>query len=155
MDTVRHCRSDFTSAGASSLEAYELGQRPARVASYSVWRPLKRITRDPLALLSWKSPGSPFTQDFKKFTYRAKSESQGEYMLEAMMIQKPKAEGDHEWYFVPDQEQNEVLMIKFADTESAWDESISGGCGHGSPLLEGAEDEMPRESIEARILAFW
>jgi hypothetical protein len=160
------------------------------VAAYSVWRPLKRVTRDPIALLNWiererdRAPAQAesgllsgcndngnndddgddgngngnrrrdITRDLHAFDYRAKGHK-GDYLLEAYMISKPARAEDHEWYYVPDQEPHEVWMFKFADTESQYDDRIAACCGHGSPLVLGTEGADPRESVEARVLAFW
>ncbi len=153
LDTVRYCRGDMASAGADAIKAIDAGERPPRVAAYSVWRPLKPVTRDPVAVLDWKSPGD-ITKDLHAFDYRAVG-YKGDYLLEAYMMSKPKNQDDHEWYFVPEQKPHEVLMFKFADTESQYDSEVAGACGHGSPFIVGTEDEEPRESIEARVLAFW
>lgn len=143
----------MTAAGAETIKALDNGERPPRVAAFSVWRPLKRVTRDPIAVLNWTSPGD-IKQCFCPFDYRSKG-WKGEYSLEAYMLTKPEKPEDHEWYFVPEQMPHEVLVFKFADTESQYDPNISIGCGHGSPFLVGSEKEEARESIEARVLAFW
>ncbi|KIW67783.1 hypothetical protein PV04_07012 [Phialophora macrospora] len=175
LDTVRHCRADISAAGADALAALDAGTRPPRVAAYSVWRPLKRVTRDPIAVLNWSGGGAGggagagapvaeaehgrsgdkiITRDLRPFDYRAKG-YQGDYLLEAYMISKPARAEDHEWFYAPDQEPHEVWVFKFADTESQYDDRVAACCGHGSPVVVGTEGEDPRESIEARVLAFW
>ncbi|KIW91169.1 uncharacterized protein Z519_08064 [Cladophialophora bantiana CBS 173.52] len=152
-DTIKYCRADFAEAGAEAIKAYEAGNRGPRVAAYSVWRPLKTVKRDPIAVLNWKSPGN-IHNDLHTFDYRAKG-FQGEYLLEAYTISRPQKPADHEWYYVSEQKPHEVMMIKFADTDSEHDKDVAAAGGHGSPFVVGTEDEEPRESIEARVLAFW
>jgi hypothetical protein len=125
------------------------------------------VTRDPIAFLNWTSPSpsqspsesssdsssSPpgrITKDFHTWDYRAKGH-QGEYLVEAYMISRPERAEEHEWFFVPDQMPHEVLVFKFADTESQFDLEVAACCGHGSPFLVGSEREEARESIEARV----
>ena len=71
------------------------------------------------------------------------------------MISKPEKLEDHEWYFVPKQKPSEVLglslRIRTVNLMRGW----WGACGHGSPFILGTEGEEARESIEARVLAFW
>jgi hypothetical protein len=148
-DTIRHCRADMADAGAGAIAALDAGERPPRVAAYSVWRPLKPVTRDPIALLNWTSPGG-VTKDLRAFDYRAKG-YKGDYLLEAYMISKPERAEDHEWFYVSRQESHEVLVFKFADSESEYDRDVAAACGHGSPFLVGTEGEDARESIEARV----
>ncbi|OAP60994.1 hypothetical protein AYL99_05998 [Fonsecaea erecta] len=152
-DTIKHCRADFAEAGAEAIKAHEAGSRGPRVAAYSVWRPLKTVKRDPIAVLDWKSPGN-IQDDLCAFDYRAKG-YEGEYMLEAYTISRPAKLEDHQWYYVSEQKPHEVMMIKFADTESEIDKDVAVAGGHGSPFVMGTEDEEPRESIEARVIAFW
>ncbi|KAJ9607576.1 hypothetical protein H2200_007654 [Cladophialophora chaetospira] len=153
LDTVRYCREDMSLAGTEALKAIDAGKRPPRVAAYSVWRPLKPVIRDPIAILNWTSPGD-ITKDLRAFDYRAKG-YKGDYLLEAYTIAKPKNLENHEWYYVSEQKPHEVLMFKFADTESQYDPEVAVACGHASPMVIGTEKEDPRESIEARVLAFW
>lgn len=53
---------------------------------------------------------------------------------------------------MPEQKQDEVLIIKFADTAAETDPNVAACCPHASP---GAEEKEERPSIECRILAFW
>ena len=149
INTVRHCRADMVDAGAEALKALDAGERPPRFAAYSIWRPLKPVTRDPIAVLNWNSPGD-ITKDLHAFNYRAKG-FEGDYLLEGSTLTKPERPEDHEWFHVSEQKPHEVLMIKFADSESDFDKDVAAGCGHGSPFIVGSEDEEPRESIEARV----
>lgn len=59
------------------------------------------------------------------------------------------------WYWLPEQQADEVLFIKLADTQSEVDASVALGSPHVSLGLEGMEAEEPRNSIECRITAFW
>ncbi|OQV09277.1 hypothetical protein CLAIMM_13413 [Cladophialophora immunda] len=153
LDTIKYSRADMAEAGAEAIKAHDAGTRGPRVAAYSVWRPLKTVKRDPIAVLDWKS-STNIQKDLHAFDYRA-SGFQGEYLLEAYTISRPENLEDHRWYYVSEQKPHEVMMIKFADTDSEHDKDVAAAGGHGSPSVLGTEGQEPRESIEARVLAFW
>jgi len=163
-DTVRHCRFDISAVGKSAIEAWDSssendqGEAP-RVAAYSIWRPLRTVERDPLAVALY---GSIEKDDFLPVPYRALSESNedGEYIMEALIVKPPKDDVSLEkqkWYIVPNQTPDEVLIIKFADTGAEKDpENVAGFAAHASPAVEGISDDTEvRESVEVRIIAFW
>lgn len=182
---IRHCRADFRAAGATHLAALDdstatTGDRvdssicersdasvqaakAQRIAAYSIWRPLAKVTRDPIAVLDWQSARP---ERWRRFDYRSTG-YEGEFLLEGCAINAPEEkklgvqgaeEGEEEkeqrWYYVKEQMPDEVMVIKFADSEGMLDEGVAGGCGHGSPAIVGQDGET-RESVEARVLAFW
>lgn len=151
-ETIRHCRADFAEAGAAHLAALDAndGSRGPRVAAYSVWRPLKPVTRDPIAVLDFKT-ATP--AKWKPFDYRSTG-YRGDFLLEACAINAPDEDEEQDWYYVSEQKPDEVLLIKFADSESEVDPKVAAGCGHGSPAIVGQQGDT-RESIESRVLAFW
>ena len=141
-------------AAQEALDAEENGTEPKRYAAYSVWRPIKQVKRDPLAVADWRTT-DPHT--FKHVEYRATSNvlESGEYMLE-QRTQTPEAkDSGQRWYCKPNQNVDDVLILKFADTASERDPKLSAGCAHCSPILPGVENEEPRMSVEARVMAFW
>lgn len=56
------------------------------------------------------------------------------------------------WYWIPEQQPDEVLIIKFADTAAELDPSIARCCAHGSAVASGTEAEEARSSIECAFL---
>ncbi len=90
--------------------------------------------------------------------YRATSNvlESGEYMLE-QLTQTPQAKDSRQrWYCKTDQEPDDVLILKFADTATERDPKMSALCAHCSPVVHGvADDAEPRMSVEARVMAFW
>jgi hypothetical protein len=187
---IRHCRADFRAAGATHLAALDdsvtttgvrvdnsicersdasvQAAKAQRIAAYSIWRPLAKVTRDPIAVLDWQSARP---ERWRRFDYRSTG-YEGEFLLEGCAINAPEerdldgkesGENDGEevmekreqlWYYVKEQMPDEVMVIKFADSEAVRDTGVAGGCGHGSPAVEGQGGET-RESVEARVLAFW
>jgi GA4 desaturase len=152
--TARYCRKDITAAAQEALDAEDNGTEPKRYAAYSVWRPLKAVKRDPLAVADWRTVDPSTLQAIE---YRATSNvlESGEYMLE-QRTQTPDAKSTRQkWFCKPNQQTDDVLILKFADTATEKDPKIAASCVHCSPVLHGAQDEEPRMSVEARVIAFW
>ena len=89
--------------------------------------------------------------------FRALSEmnDSAEYSMQALMGSPPKKPEKQRWYWMPEQTEEDVLIIKFADSAAVDGGAIAGGCLHTSPIIEGTEHEEVRESVEARIYVFW
>ena len=154
--------------GAEVIAALEQAERTGepyngpRFASYSLWRPLSPPKRDPLAVAKW---GSIPRRDYRPFEYRFPTEGgHGEFNLEAYLVRPAtdadgkkdqKAYAEHKWYWLPEQRPDELLVIKLSDSEAEKDETCCPGTAHASPMIRGTEDELPRESIETRVFAFW
>lgn len=152
--TARYCRTDITAAAQEALDAEDNKTEPRRYAAYSVWRPIKPVKRDPLAVADWRTT-DPKT--LYPIEYRATSNvlDSGEYMLE-QLTQLPEAkESGQKWYCKPNQSPDDVLILKFADTASEHNAKIAAGCAHCSPVVHGTDGEEPRMSVEARVMAFW
>ncbi|KAJ9603887.1 hypothetical protein H2200_011409 [Cladophialophora chaetospira] len=140
--------------GKSLREEYATSGLGPRWALYSIWRPIKRIRRDPLALgdartflqsdyvpVIVKSPNLGISEDSKE-THDVES-----YLARWSSGQK--------WYFISEQEPEEVLVIGLFDSDRDKETVAAGGTLHSSVDLEGTEDEEPRESLELRCLAIW
>ncbi|KAF2769756.1 hypothetical protein EJ03DRAFT_351027 [Teratosphaeria nubilosa] len=158
-DTFRMCRRDITAAAKEIVEAEDARAQGAvvrvpRYASYSVWRPLKPVKRDPIAVLDWRTLDK---SELVAHEFRALSEmtEDGEYMIEAYMALPPKLPDKQKWYWMSEQKPDEVLIIKFGDSKSEEDETVAGGCVHSSPIIPGTENEEVRQSVEVRVYAFW
>ncbi|KAK5173939.1 uncharacterized protein LTR77_002620 [Saxophila tyrrhenica] len=153
--TARHCRRDIAAAAQEALDAEDKQTVPKRYAAYSVWRPIKPVERDPLAVADWRTTSA---ETLVPIEYRATSNvlESGEYMLE-QVTQSPKAkDSGQKWYCKTDQTPDDVLILKFADTASERDLKMAAGCVHCSPVLDGVGDDVePRMSVEARVMAFW
>ncbi|KIW07359.1 uncharacterized protein PV09_02205 [Verruconis gallopava] len=127
-----------------------------RWAMFSIWRPLKRVTRDPLAFADRRSfPRTDYVPvDLVEPTGKALR-----HMYPAEM-KSHKAEtllaygsDNHEWCWVWDMEPEEVVVIQLFDSEA----EKRGYCGvmHSSVDVPETEHEPARESIEVRCTAFW
>ncbi|KAK3620614.1 hypothetical protein LTR22_025515 [Elasticomyces elasticus] len=154
-DSVRYCRKDICAAAVEALKAEDEGvENVPRYAAFSVWRPVKPVKRDPLAVCDWRTLDK---SEFQGTVYRALSDvtPDGEYMLEANAVLPSKKPEQQRWYWMPEQKEDDVLIIKLADTAAEKDPSIAGGCPHLSPIIPSTEDEEARCSVECRVFAFW
>lgn len=152
--TARYCRQDIKAAAQEALDAEDNNTELKRYAAYSIWRPIKPVKRDPLAVADWRTVN---VDTWIPVEYRATSNvlESGEYMLEQYTQTPAAKDSGQRWYCKPNQSPEDVLFIKLSDTASERDPKIAGGCAHCSPILQGVEDEEPRMSVEARVMVFW
>lgn len=123
-----------------------------RYGTFSVWRPLKPVHRDPLVFSDATTVAS---EDMVPMAFRQPGFDQ-EFLTTAYVLKpSPKTE-QQKWYWLPKQRPDEVVIIKFTDTEAQNDGSgICAGIPHGSAQIDGTECHEVRESIEVRVLAVW
>lgn len=156
--TARDCRHDIREVAREALDAEDARGRGEdvsvpRYAAYSVWRPIKTVKRDPLAVADCRTLDK---SELMRDEYRALSDNaKGEYMMENWVLLPPKEKGRAKYYWLPEQQPDEVLILKFADTQADEDPNVAMCCAHGAAEIPGTEEEEPRMSIECRVLAFW
>ncbi|KAF2481397.1 GA4 desaturase [Neohortaea acidophila] len=160
-------------ATAALAENYNQGDRLGpRYAYYSIWRPLKKVGRDPLALGPRRKEVGEAGGDMVYWTYHSKvpgakglsDRPDGEYLTQRAMLgvraEEPRAgecPEELKWHYVSAQEPDEVWFVKLFDSASLGaDSQHASAPWHGSPDLgDAAESDEPRESIELRVMAFW
>lgn len=143
-----------------------------RYAAYSIWRPLRTVRRDPLALCP-RANHDPNVVDGQLiyFHYENKvpgpANLGGDFLKEyAVLGLTERATEDCDdandnsstlkWYYVSAQEPDEVLFIKLFDSAGLGEDSQHAGAPwHGSPNIGDADNSPPRESVELRVVAFW
>ena len=127
-----------------------------RWAMFSVWRPLKTVRRDPLALSDCRSFPSKDYIDFNVlFPTGVKSDgSDEESHMESVFLAYGSEE--HEWHWISNQEPDEVLVIQLFDSDAEKDGlGVAGGVMHSSVHIDGTEGEDERESVEVRCTVIW
>jgi GA4 desaturase len=141
------------------------GRFGPRYASFSVWRPIQKVTRDPLALAVRKNVKS-LDNDFYLWSYEIRNYgTDGDWHRELEMLRvklhrtcetRDEVDESIDWCYLSEQEPNEVLVFKLFDS-AGLDASAeeSEGVPHGSPDLGDAGYGDPRESIEVRLYAVW
>ena len=140
-------------AGKSLKEHYKDSDGP-RWALYSIWRPLKPVKRDPLAVVDYKTVkeedyipvgvnypclGRPGTNDTHSANCFLAKHSEG-----------------HKWYWIDNQSPEEVLVLRFFDSDVEPSHgTAAGGVLHSSVEMAGTDDVEARESLEIRCMCIW
>ena len=165
---IRHSHPTVTTACAPIIAAedcllaadlplnihYSQSPSAPRWAIYSVWRPLKPVKRDPLAIGDVRS--------FAKEDYVMIDVPEPTMELDGTVKEMHTMKGyvsrgreGHRWHYVSEQKPDEVLIVGLWDSDREGDSVGAGGAMHSSVELEGREMEEPRESLELRCLAIW
>jgi hypothetical protein len=147
-EPVSRVHNDYTAASALNRVRDVLPAENAerllrhRVVEVNVWRPIRGPLRTmPLAVLDARSlgPGDLVACDL------IYPDRVGEIYYVAHRPQ-------HAWYYFPDMQRDEALLLKGFDT----DESVTRFGAHAAFRHPDARaDALPRESIEARTFAFF
>ena len=145
-------------------ERYNAKGLGPRYAAYSIWRPIKKVQRDPITLV----PTGKMTKargEFVDWSYENKipgiPELGGDYLKQFAMLgvkseTAPEGDSPLDFYYISNQEANEVLFIKLFDSASLGSESEHAGAPwHASPEIGEVEGTEARESIDVRVLVFW
>jgi hypothetical protein len=145
---------DRLAQDGKGLDEYKNSGGP-RWALFSIWRPLKKVKRDPLALGDQRTfKSEDYVEVMVKTPYLGRKEMEGKTHDAASYLAR-WSEG-HEWFWIEGQEPEEVLVIGLFDSEMEGVNRASGGTLHASVELEGGkEGEEARESLEVRCLAVW
>ncbi|KIL86304.1 ga4 desaturase [Fusarium avenaceum] len=116
---------------------------------YNTWRPLKPVRRDPLACVDFVSSKN----DKSAILLRKIPGIHGPCTVDALFT---PANPKHEWYWMSDQQPDDILFMKIFDSAHERDpKTIAGGVHHCSFHHPGTEDEEVRESLETKFMAFW
>ena len=150
-----HC--DMTRNGASSvlqtragIDLDELVNMGKRVITFSIWRPLKTVHRDPLGVVDARTIQP---EDLVKMKRTFPSGMVVEVVL-SQANGKAGQDCQHKWYWMSEQTEEDVLLIKHYDSAGDGWERGNGSVScplHSSFELEGTESTAVRESVEARV----
>ncbi|KAI0014512.1 hypothetical protein F4780DRAFT_249976 [Xylariomycetidae sp. FL0641] len=164
---LRRYHPELAAAAADIVKAEDaiiaLGKDPSdeykdsngpRWALFSVWRPLKTVKRDPLALGDQRT-----FRDDDYVPVNVKTPCLGRpgvdetHDAECFLAHYSE---DQEWYWIEDQRPEEVLIIGLFDSGvEGKNGKASGSTLHSSVDLPGTEHEEARESLELRCLCIW
>ncbi|KAF4552207.1 Hypothetical protein D9617_10g071870 [Elsinoe fawcettii] len=134
---------DLTLDGAREIIKEVYGDRASLILEapfqvVTVWKPLVEPVRDwPLAVCDTRSV------DFMNDVINSDVVYPQQFSENAMIFHN----ANMQWYYLPNQLANEVLIFKAADSSCP----TMKGCPHGSFMLPNVED-IPRQSIDLRIL---
>ncbi|KAN0098487.1 GA4 desaturase [Hyaloscypha variabilis] len=136
--------------GVSPAELKDYYDGP-RWAMFSVWRPLKTVRRDPIALSDCRTFPK---DDYVDFNVLFPSAGGGESHKEEVFLAYG-SEG-HAWHWISNQQPDEVLIIQLFDSEAEKSGlGVAGGVMHSSVHIDGTEYEEARESVEVRCTVIW
>jgi hypothetical protein len=129
-------------------EATALSQ--TRWAIINIWRPIRPVQRDPLAVCDARSCSEA---DLRTVFAQLPSQGAGSKVsrgpgFEVFNVAHNPA---HKWYYASDMEPDEALLIKCFDSKL---DGRARRTPHTAFQMEGDCGD-PRESIEVRCLVFW
>lgn len=127
-----------------------------RWAMFSIWRPLKTVRRDPLALSDCRSfPVEDYVEFSVMFPTGVKEEGDAEEGHRENVFLAYGSDS-HDWHWISKQEPDEVFVIQLFDSDAEKEgRGVAGGVMHSSVTIEGTEEEEARESVEVRCIAIW
>lgn len=159
---------DAQSKESDSLiaERYNQNGLGPRYAAYSIWRPLKKVGRDPITLAPRKREVKTIGGEKVYWPYMNRypgaDELGGDFLKEFAFcgvngIEAPAHDDAIEFHYVSEQEPDEVLFIKLFDSASlGLHAKHASAPWHASPEIgDAAKRDDPRESLDIRVLAFW
>jgi hypothetical protein len=118
----------------------------SRYAFLGMWRPLKIVRKDPLAVCDATTvPDYDYQVRLREFSRT------GIKSANYVMGHTDKEE-QHEWWYMSEMQPDEMVVFKGFDTKQ---DSMGWRCPHTAFRLKGSEKEAARESVEARVVCFW
>lgn len=133
--------------GDRSDEAKKAAESASRWAAVQIWKPLKTVERDALAICDG------LTVDHSEWRLRQSSD-EGKFAFPVLV--HGNKEETHKWYYLDKMHPNEMYIFKGCDSKQARDSKWRGYVGpHTAFALPDSEDKPPRESVEARFICFW
>ncbi|KAH8802956.1 hypothetical protein F5884DRAFT_491189 [Xylogone sp. PMI_703] len=157
---ARYVHIDQSAKGArDTLEFYlpeeALQLQKTRWGIINIWRPIKPVSKDPLAVCDAHSVRD---EDLIPTTIKLPIGGAGQYEnprdKEGNFDNlNARAHPDHRWYYASNMKPEEVLLLKCFDSKKA--EGLATRVPHTAFAIPGTENAPNRESIETRCLVFW
>lgn len=121
---------------AAELEKLSQG----RVLLVNIWRPLKTITKDPLAVCDWSTVSPEADLVPLKFQFPSSWNELGKW----------RHSDRHQWYYLSGQKPSEPLLFMQYDSQNPSGITLPHTAFEDEEYLEGP----PRQSIEIKMVAF-
>jgi hypothetical protein len=148
---IRDEAADIIAAEDAAVAGGDIDEyQGRRYAFLTFWRPLRTVSRDPLAVLDVTS----FDADKELVEFANKQPGVDEAFITGLYLLQGHNADQHRWFWISEQKTDEVLLISLFDSFAAR-EGRSPGTPHGSPELSGITTESWRASVEVRLLALW
>jgi hypothetical protein len=113
-----------------------------RIQLINIWRPIKTVLKDPLAICNAATVSEDDLVPLKIIWPDRESET---------FAVRPSRNGEHKFHYLFQQTPEEVTMIKIFDSKT---DGRARGVPHSAFVDEEFAMEVPRESIEVRALVF-
>ena len=157
---ARFIHVDFSEDGASQIfrdnftPEFREKLSTTRWAIINVWRPIKPIFKDPLAVCDARSVCD---DDMIPVVSTMPPKGSGQYASvsagEGFELFYKKYHSDERWYFVDTMQPEEVMMIKIFDFMK--DGKTARRCPHSAFTNPDTQHDVTRESVEVRSLVFF
>ena len=119
--------------------------------SYNLWRPIRPVKRDALAVLDTRSATAE--QLVPAWFDRGDGHIVSmNWLMSGLKPDEPAKNLKHKWYYMHEQQPDEVVAFKIYDSDPG---STSNGTPHTAVHIPGTEDEETRLSIELRCFAIF
>ena len=141
---------DQSYRGAAFILNWYLGDEAEQLMSkrwqiINVWRPIKEIFKDPLAVVDARSVAEDDLVE-ARVVYR-------DHERPTWTVKPPLEKDGHKWYYKYSQTPDEVTLIKCFD--SIDNGSVARRVPHSAFRDDAYDDDRPRESIEVRAFVFY
>lgn len=117
----------------------------------NMWRPLKTIKRDALAVLDTRSVSS---EDIVRNSHEREEGLVAEscFLTSGLKTGESDDASKHKWYYMHEQQPDEVVGFKMFDARPG---ATSSGTPHTAVHIPGSEGEPARQSIEMRAFVLF
>jgi hypothetical protein len=125
--------------------------RSSHWQSYNIWRPIKTVKRDALAVLDTNSASRDqrVSASFDRGDGHVVSM---DWLMSGIKGDQPDQDIEHKWYYLHEQQPDEVVAFKIYDGDL---DSESNGTPHTAVHIPRTEGEENRVSIELRCFAIF
>jgi hypothetical protein len=149
---VINAEDKLLASGVSTAELSGKYDGP-RWAMFSVWRPLKTVRRDPIALSDCRTFPK---EDYVDFSVLFPTGVDDGSLSHRESVFLAYGSENHAWHWISNQKPDEVLVIQLFDSDAEKNGlGVAGGVMHSSVEIEGTQNEEARESIEVRCTVIW
>ncbi|OAP60366.1 hypothetical protein AYL99_05368 [Fonsecaea erecta] len=142
-----------------------------RWAMLSVWRPLEPVAADPLGLMDPRTllprrrreEEEQEGEDGKtpyvalQRVYKSRPGFEPEFRSENMLAVAPRDGSQHRWFYISQQQPEEVYALKLFDSEAHRRDGneVAEWVAHSAFALPDQEGERLRRSVEVRMVVIW
>lgn len=141
------------------------GMLGPRYAAYSIWRPLRKVGRDPITIYPRKEAEEaggervhwPYLNRIPGSTELGGKDWLKEFAMLGVKARVRPADDDlTKFYYISKQEPDEVMFIQLFDSASLGENATQAAAPyHASPEIGDIDGAQARVSCDVRVIAFW